>query len=82
MADEVTEIHPHEAHDKLNDHIYNISRKCDKILNREPVEDHAAILGLLQVTTQRRMHEHQAEQQRRQAAEQAAQQTKARFGVQ
>jgi hypothetical protein len=70
--------HPYEQDDALNDRLYNVSRKVDKILHREPVENHAAILGMIQVSTQRRMHEHQADMQKKAAAAQA----QARFGVQ
>lgn len=72
------EQHPYEKDDALNDRLYNVSRKVDKILHREPVENHAAILGMIQVSTQRRMHEHQAEQQKKAALAQSQQ----RFGVQ
>lgn len=85
MADEtcITEAqHPYEQDDALNDRLYNVSRKVDKILHREPVENHAAILGMIQVSTQRRMHEHQAKQQHAQAAAQAEARRQQQFGVQ
>lgn len=82
MADETQEQHPYEHDDALNDRLYNISRKVDKILHREPVENHAAILGMIQVSTQRRMHEHQARQQQAQAAAAAEAQRNRQFGVQ
>lgn len=76
------EIHPYEQDDALNDRLYNVSRKVDKILHREPVENHAAILGMIQVSTQRRMHEHQANQQKQQQALATEAQRRAQFGVQ
>lgn len=59
---ESTEQHPYEADDALNDHLYNIARKIDKIMNREPVANHATLLGMIQVTTQRRLHEVEQQQ--------------------
>lgn len=81
MADELQEQHPFERDDALNDRLYNISRKVDKILHREPVENHAAILGMIQVSMQRRAHEHQAQQQKAQQDQQRAAQRQAQFGV-
>lgn len=73
--------HPYEHDDALNDRLYNISRKVDKILHREPVENHAAILGMIQVSTGRRMHEHQAKREQAQAAAAEAAQRQRHFGV-
>lgn len=56
--------HPYEQDDILNQNIYDVSRKLDKILHRQSVEDHAALLGMIQVTAQRRMHEHQQRTQK------------------
>ncbi len=82
MEHPIEENEPYPKDQALADKLYNVSRKIDKILCREPVENHAAILGLIQVTTQRRMHEHQAEQQRMQAAQQAEARRNQAFGVQ
>lgn len=71
---EIQEPHPHEIDDALNDKLYNVARKVDKILNREPVANHAAILGMIQVTTQRRMHDHEQRQKAEMQAQQRAQQ--------
>lgn len=76
------EIHPYAQDDALNDKLYNVARKVDKILHREPVENHAAILGMIQVSTQRRMHEHQQAQQKAQQSAMAEAQRKAQFGIQ
>lgn len=73
---------PYMKHDDLNHHIYEAARKVDWILNREPIANHAAILGLIQVTTQRRMHEHENEQKAAAEAIQKANAAQARFGVQ
>jgi len=80
LGEEKQTPHPYEHDDALNDRLYNVSRKVDKILHREPVENHAAILGMIQVSTQRRMHEHQAKQQQAQAAEAAEARRRAQFG--
>lgn len=82
MDNETQEQHPYEQDDALNDRLYNVARKVDKILHREPVENHAAILGMIQVSTQRRMHEHQQAQQKAQQAAQAQAIAQQRFGVQ
>lgn len=79
---ESPEVHPFEAHDAINDHLYDVARKVDRLLNREPVENHAAIVGIIQVTVQRRMHEHQADQQRAQMEAQHKVAAANRFGVQ
>lgn len=76
------EKHPYEQDDALNDRLYNVSRKVDKILHREPVENHAAILGMIQVSTQRRMHEHQQAQQKAQQSALSEAQRRAQFGIQ
>lgn len=81
MDNETQEQHPYEQDDALNDRLYNVARKVDKILHREPVENHAAILGMVQVSTQRRMHEHQAQQQKAQQSAQAEAQRRQQFGV-
>lgn len=79
---ENTELdHPYSAHDALNDHLYDVARKVDELLNKEPVENHAAIVGLVQVTVQRRMHEHQQDQQRAQMEAQQKVAAANRFGV-
>ena len=70
------------SHQELNERIYDRAAKVDRLLNNETVEDHAAILGLIQVTAQRRMHEHQADQQRNQLKAQQEASAKQRFGVQ
>lgn len=81
MAD-VTELdHPYSAHDALNDHLYDVARKVDRLLNKEPMENHAAIVGLIQVTVQRRMHETQQDQQKAQLAAQEKMAAAQRFGV-
>jgi len=79
--------HPYERDDALNDRLYNVSRKVDRILNRESVENHAAILGFIQVSGQRRAHEYELDKQKtanaqRDAAMEAAReaQRQARFG--
>jgi hypothetical protein len=65
MAD-VTLDHPYTTHDALNEHIYDVARKVDRLLNREPIENHAAVLGLIQVSSQRRMHEHESDKKKAQ----------------
>lgn len=74
--------HPFEDDDTVNHNIYTTARKIDKILHRETVADHAAILGVVQVTTQRRMHEVQERQQKVQATAQAEAQRLHKFGPQ
>lgn len=81
MDNETQEQHPYEQDDALNDRLYNVARKVDKILHREPVENHAAILGMVQVSTQRRMHEHQAQQQKAQQNALAEAQRRQQFGL-
>lgn len=79
---ENTELdHPYSAHDALNDHIYETARKVDRLLNKEPVENHMAIVGLIQVTVQRRTHEVQMEQQRVQADAHAKMAVASKFAV-
>lgn len=71
---------PHdESEDALNQKIYDVARQIDKILHRQPIENHAAILGMVQVTSQRRMHEHQTKQQKAQQAANADAQRRAQF---
>lgn len=77
--EEGQEQHPYEADDALNDRLYNIARKVDKILHREPVENHAAVLGMIQVSMQRRAHEHQANQQKHSQDQQMAAQARSRI---
>lgn len=73
---------PFKNHDDINEHLYETARKVDRLLNKEPIANHAAILGLIQVTTQRRMHEHENEQKAATEAIQKANAAQARFGVQ
>lgn len=73
---DVTELkRPFAEDDIVNANIYEVATQIDRILHKVPIEDHAAILGMIQVTTQRRAHEHE---QRRQKQMQAAQQEAAR----
>lgn len=76
------ELQPYEHHDSINDHLYDVARKVDRLLNQEPVENHAAIVGIIQVTVQRRMHEHQEDQKKAQFEAQQKMQAAQRFGVQ
>ena len=75
-------VSPFADHDAINEHLYETARKVDRLLHKEPIANHAAILGLVQVTTQRRMHE--TEQDQKKAAEAIAKANAAerRFGVQ
>ena len=79
--DNTEQTHPFASHDDLNEHIYETARKVDRLLNKEPIANHAAILGLIQVTTQRRMHEHENDQKAAAEAIQKANEAERRFGV-
>ena len=35
--------------DALNEHLYKVARKVDRVLNAESIENHAALIGMLQV---------------------------------
>lgn len=74
MTDETQEQHPYEADDALNDRLYNVARKVDKILNRESMENHAAIIGMIQCSVARRSHEHEQKKLALQHAQQREQQ--------
>lgn len=79
----ITEMaHPHQDDDNVNHNLYEVARKVDKILHREPIENHAAILGIVQVTSQRRMHENQIRQQQKNDAAHAEAQRQQQFGLQ
>lgn len=78
MAEVTEQKSPHAEDDLVNANIYEVAQQIDRILHKVPMEDHAAILGMLQVTTQRRAHEYQ---QRQQKQMQEAQQQK-RFALQ
>jgi uncharacterized secreted protein with C-terminal beta-propeller domain len=62
--EEVEQDHPHRDDQIVSTRVYNVAQKIDKILNREDISDHAAILGIIQVTSQRRMHEHEVRKQK------------------
>lgn len=79
MSEAAQEAHPYAEEDAVNTKVYDVARQIDKILHRQPVENHAAILGLVQVTSQRRMHEVQTRQQKIAHAQQAEAQRTAKF---
>lgn len=57
---------PHADDDLVNAKLYSVAQEIDRILLRHPMEDHAAVMGLIQVTIQRRSHDHQQRQQKKQ----------------
>jgi hypothetical protein len=73
------EAHPYPDEEAVNTKIYDRARQIDKLLHRDPVENHAAVLGLIQVTAQRRMHEHQTNQGKKLQEAQAQAQARARL---
>lgn len=86
---EVELDHPHRDDEIVTSRLYNVARKVDKILNRESMADHAAVMGMIQVSAQRRSHEHeqrkialQQAQQREAMERQVEMQRKAQFGIQ
>lgn len=56
---------PYPEDDVLTSSIYEVAKEVDRILNRCSVQDHAAILGMIQVTGGRRAHEYQERNQRK-----------------
>lgn len=81
MSEAQQEAHPYPDEDAVNTKVYDVARQIDKILHRQPVENHAAILGLVQVTSQRRMHEVQQQAQKKAQAAQDEHARKQKFGV-
>lgn len=76
---------PYLEDDVLSSSIYETAREVDRILNKCSVQDHSAILGMIQVTGQRRAYEYQARQQKQMQdaqAEAQSRQAQARFAVQ
>lgn len=74
---------PYPEDDLVNASVHEVAREIDRILNRQSVQDHAAVLGIIQCTGARRAQEHQdrnakkmqeaqQELQRRQAQQQFA----------
>lgn len=74
---------PYPEDDLVNASVHEVAREIDRILNRQSVQDHAAVLGIIQCTGARRAQEHQdrnakqmqeaqKELQRRQAQQQFA----------
>lgn len=65
---------PYPEDDVLTSSIYEVAQQVDRILNRCSVQDHMAIMGMIQVTGARRGHEYQERNQRKmQEAQQEAQ---------
>lgn len=73
--------HPFAEDAVVNAQIYSTAQEIDRILHRQPCENHAAILGIVQVTTQRRLHDHQQRQQKKQEEAHAEIQRRQQFGV-
>lgn len=84
---DTTEIskRPFPEDDVLTANIYEVAKEVDRILNRQSVQDHAAILGMIQVTGGRRAHEYQERNQKKMQeaqAEMQRRQEQSRFAVQ
>lgn len=72
---------PYPDDDVANASIYSVAQEIDRILHRQSVSDHAAILGLIQVTVQKRMHAHQERQAKLTQEAQQELQRRNQFGI-